>query len=1177
MAAEMFKKIFLTILVLLVLLIVGTTVWLNSWPYTYFFVIICVLIFVLFMGIFISQHINLRAQMFIHLLMSKNIISIVKSFWYEYLFVRKCNSYLKKINKKLEESNGNLNLRNVYLVFGGRTNEGAYLLGCNGGFIIEVTDSCEAFKCWDVNRNIYIEMMSNEVSDKNISDGRRNLILTKQIKKYTLNNDIKAFVVLSSYKMVLDFKKPHNLSSIKAINENINIIHRALNDVIPIQIVITECHALNGYSQFCMNSNMQFKHSTVGFSAPVNDRYEQNAGFLNDAFQSIFNTLCKVRLSLPNQEKAMINWSAMYLIPEQIVGIKNEVVSYIDALINGVGSNKRSALIGLHFSLGDVRLSNDLKNEIEIQNNGNPQAVSTNCFDDKIFSSIIPNSNQTQRVFVSNIKKYKFAKRIISYMLPSVYALLCILTTLIFFRNYQNINYLSDVDRRYTSSVNQLTDSRELINIFGNKITSFNRSFNQSNIPTFGFNHTENYIQKLKYQYVDLFQEKILNQANVYLDRSLDLIMDVPDIRLVSQHVRFLRNRIKCIKNIKATKHEFEVEDNFACRGILNPHNYINWSNDDAELQNGFKRYVRWQSNHLVTAGMIAADQKRLYQLVFMNHQDDGWILNSVADISAESGMIMSRELLAPILSDEINSLQINNAYTIFGRETILGFLNDVGESYASDYKYIKGYSPKFSTDYDFQGNEFDIHYANYIRNYNENYLTAWEAYLKIFSNGFSVTYPSEYKKLVKTISNNNSAYEKLVITSYRQLLPIRDSMVLNDEAIPEWLSDVMNLGYMLSKRNSNENSMSIAGLSTLHRIDSDMRSPSSINGFLHQAKSVLGYQDNFTENPKHKVSSSEYAQLYTKYTNKLALIYDTSKSPDEAFKLLREYVETGQQLNKMGLVAEATYLLKTIVGKYFNPRVILDDVLIRAQYSDVMYFLFRQSELYVQKRWGILQELNSVNTTNALTKLKTVRRNGEFWAFYRNISAMFLMKKPPYQYQRMNIVGQTFRFTDSYLRTLVIAEKLNGLKNEAFSFNIDTIPAEARTQRKALPIETKLTFICDSKEIVITNRNYHLTKKVLLNPLTCTEINIQIVLDSVVLQKKYVGEWCYFDFRKKIVNRFLTLPISELDVISGHLPENNLIDIVTGFSLREIDNISALESLRTIMFPKNIVDVTSL
>ena len=340
------------------------------------------------------------------------------------------------------------------------------------------------------------------------------------------------------------------------------------------------------------------------------------------------------------------------------------------------------------------------------------------------------------------------------------------------------------------------------LNEYGAKIEKFDETINKRWISNLGFTQAEAMLVEVKRGYSDAFNQEVLQSAEQYLDRSLELIADVPAATLVFKHVNFLHNRIgilqsdwMSLRSIPTIDAVEQLDYSLTIPDVKNTSS----TKLASFMSTNYLKYLNWQTNKDQVEKMIARDQRRLHALVVNKNIGTAWISELIEQDSDIPEYNLARLTKGFAVVSNQENVTLDLAYTKQGRDKLLAIIDDI-ETFeqsmrtSEEYKTVSVSSKASSI-----VNSNTTIYENYLDNYTKAYIRAWREYLQYYGNGFHKLDSLDAAAFMETMLANDSPYDRLFSRAYSELNPIRDLMLLNGEKTPLWMQNVLTIATMIN------------------------------------------------------------------------------------------------------------------------------------------------------------------------------------------------------------------------------------------------------------------------------------------------------------------------------------------------------------------------------------------
>ncbi|MFV2056138.1 MAG: type VI secretion protein IcmF/TssM N-terminal domain-containing protein [Thiohalomonadales bacterium] len=950
------------------------------------------------------------------------------------------------------------------------------------------------------------------------------------------------------------------------IQKLIIVAQTALKLQLPIHTVVTNLEVIKDTNQFFNALDLKDTGGAFGYCVDRKNQFASLVEFVDTAYTSMYRALNLLRLTL-HPTDVVVDQSLIHFTPEKIKATKSKVSQFLESMLPDISTDSSKQIGSLYFTANysSERSQQDVSLGTNTEKESSKHTFRHELFGDELYTQVIPALDYLEPVLMKKNVWSKLLYRNNIRILVSVFTTIFVMLTFSLYQNMSDLIHIRSIDSSYSNNTHANIDAYSALNELGIYIEKLADERQARWNSNFGFTKTDHMLDKLKRRYAHDFKKKILTKADNYLDSSLDLLTDVPEARLVFQHVNFLHNRIGLLQSDWASLPSTAPVPAVArldYRVTIPDLNDVSSIKMAEFMSKNYFKYLKWQTDENEIARMQGRDQYRLRELVMSKNMDMAWLTETIEHDKKipEYSLQGITEGFAKI--DDADNVSLDLAYSKHGRDALLAIIGDMETSLRD---FDKSDTQDDNSELRVASTivvESNNLYTTFLDQYNVNYVSAWAEYLSFYTRGFQSSGGLDNVKFVTYLENGKSPYNKLFARAFEELTPVRDSMVLNGERVPSWLQDVLDMARTIRT-------------STLEEVRSSVDSlPSLVDKAGKYIAIIDGLSNNVTLNV-HEALVNKRNVDYQTYSSLLSDIIGKTHRPKDSFELLETYLGnvTTAQEGKTDLINELLIILRKMAGGEGNDIRWLVCNILRAQMLDVVHILFIQASKYIQSSWVQLYKNEYDRQLAPLTLYKKLSRENKFLSFYQDYLKASVSRDRLGIFTSEKILSRQFNFTPQYLNLLGIADRISNLETTIAKVSIEAIPTGINSDSKEVPFQTRLTIECGTQTLLLTNKNYKVEESIEVNPLECTSVVIKILIGKLTLTKRYTGEWSYFDFRRDFQFGQRSIPVRELEVSNGLLQDYDITKVIVGYRIKEGLVFETLAKLREVSFPEYIID----
>ncbi|MBI5590665.1 MAG: type VI secretion system protein ImpL [Deltaproteobacteria bacterium] len=878
----------------------------------------------------------------------------------------------------------------------------------------------------------------------------------------------------------------------RSIRQRMDELMRVLGARFPVYVLVTKCDLIQGMTQFCERLPEKALDHAMGFLN--HDLTASIASFHERAMHTMSERLKDIRLQLLHQPGFGKPDPELLLFPEEFEKLTSGLLAFTRGAFQENPYQETPILRGMFFSSGRQEgspYSHFLKSVGLIDDRDVLPGTSKGMFLFDFFSKILPGD---RGLFAPTLRAVQWSRLTRNLGLTAWVAIAIALCGLLSFSFIKNLRILKDFSREFASPPalqGEIGPDVVLMDRFRETILQMEARNRSWWIPRFGLNESQEVETRIKEVYCKQFEGNVLGSYDKRMaERMTGFTVSTPD-QALGQHLAHLIRRVNLLRG------RLNGEDLSMLQARPQP-GYATFSPDEShplmpELQGRLEHLYQfdliWRKDPGRVNQEIAYLQTWIKQLLAMKQNDLSCLIAMVNADPSLTGVTLADFWGGVPARKEV---AIPPAYTLKGKEAIDVYIKEM-ETAITDPLVIAGAKQEFR------------------KSYKKSYLDAWEAFGAQVPSGIQrLAGKTDWHKVIDRIAIGQDPYFSFLSRLKNEIAPFTENtdrgwvgLVNNFDTAKQDAAgqDVLPKAGLLSQAAEK-------GKNIFSQVEKTTGKPDAakmIESRLEAAAALKNYQKALFELSKAAVSRKEAYEIAAK-----AFAEDSANPPspfitaDKSIRALQTFFQNGAAPSKM--------FWDLISG----PRQLLWD------------FVCRETACYLDKLWEekVLVEIEGITSPEEVNAL-ILGEKGPAMDFLKGPVAPFIDRNLKRGFYARNVMEREIAFNPDFLSYFTRgtkdvraaqAEKAMAARQGSpapeapsqfsQSVTIKGMPTDVNPDAATRPHATHLELQCTDKSTHLINLNYPIRKIFDWSAQTCGDVVFTIEIGTMVLTKKYNGNW---------------------------------------------------------------------
>ncbi|MEA5113321.1 MAG: type VI secretion protein IcmF/TssM N-terminal domain-containing protein [Geobacteraceae bacterium] len=854
----------------------------------------------------------------------------------------------------------------------------------------------------------------------------------------------------------------------RAIRRRVDELMRALGVRFPVYTLVTKCDLVNGINRFCECLPEKSLSQPMGF---INqDISPDAAAFLDRALNTTDERLRNLRLQLLHELREKRADPALLLFPEEFERLKHGLGVFMGNVFSENPYQETPVLRGVFFSSGRQEGSPHSRFSECAATAGIGEALpgtDKGLFLHDFFSSILPGDRYLLAPTRRSIEWRSLTGNLGLTSWVIVGVAICGLLSFSFVKNMKTIRDISQEVSGPSTLKGETLSNLVALERFRREIAGVEEQNRNWWIPRFGLKESIRVERELKARYCRQFRGFLLAPFDQQLAGSMANLSPATPDEVYGQFVVHVVRRINILK---------ARAEGAGMEGLLaKPQpSYVTFLNnpDPGEAKKTFGplylSYLLWRTDAGDAVRETADLQSWLKQMIAAKNGNLQWIS---AWVDSQSGLtsVSLKDFWGGSLAAQ-GEKWVQPSFTRKGKKAVDSLLQEL-RSALPDPGLITSKKAAFATWY------------------REAAFGSWQGFAAGFSKGIErLRGAGEWRSVAAVMADDKGPYFSLLNRIAIELEPLA-----KEGALPPWLQQVYS--YQAER------------LQGVARVPARLRSVGGGNRVIRAVRRTIG-RDAEASPVKSPLVAGKSCQAYRKA---LAAIAPAAASRSLAFQLASQTFAQDRMTGTSHFYTAATALsnMKNDMGAAGSDELFWQ--LQRGPLEFLWAFVRKESGCQLQSMWEeqVLAPTLGMTPQQALPVL--VGPDGLAWRFMKGPAAPFLAGSRN-GYRTKEAMGGTvplqpalFAFFGKGAQAQAAVAAMGRPQN--FNVGIRGLPTDANSEAALKPHATRLELQCGGNSQTLVNSNYPVSRTFSWSPDTCGDVDLQIEIGDVVLNRHYMGQ----------------------------------------------------------------------
>lgn len=857
----------------------------------------------------------------------------------------------------------------------------------------------------------------------------------------------------------------------RAIRRRIEELMRALGVRFPIYTLVTKCDLVNGINRFCECLPGKSLSQPMGF---INqDLSPDVAAFLERALTTTDERLRNLRLQLLHEPREISADPALLLFPEEFERLKHGLGVFMGNVFSENPYQETPVLRGVFFSSGRQEGSPHSRFSECAATAGKGEALpgtDKGLFLHDFFASILPHDRSLLAPTRRSIEWRSLTGNLGLTSWVIVGVALCGLLSFSFVKNLKTIRGISQEVSRPSTLRGETLSNLAALERFRREIAGAEDQNRNWWLPRFGLNESIRIERELKARYCGQFGSFLLTPFDQQLASSMAAMSPATPDEAYGQYVVHVVRRI----NILKARSEGVGMEGLQVKPQPSYVTFLNTNDSGLTLEAKktfgplYLSYLVWRMDQRDAAREMADLQSWLKQLIAAKNGNLQWI---AAWVDSQSGLpsVALKDFWGGSLTAQ-GERQVPPSFTRKGKSAVDLLLWEL-QAALSEQGLIAPHKAAFATWY------------------RDSALASWQGFAAEFSKGIErLRGAGEWRVVAAGMAADKGPYFALLNSMALELEPLA-----KESALPPWLQQVYR--YQAGR------------LQDVVRAPAGLRRIGGGNRVVRTVRRTIG-RDAEASQLQSPLAAGKASRDYRKA---LAAIAPAAASRSLAFQLASQTFAEDRVTGASHFYAAANALAAMKNDMAASGPDELFWQLQRGPMEFLWAFVRKESACLLQSAWEeqVLAPTMGMTPQQALPVL--VGPDGLVWRFMKGPAAPFL-RGSANGYRTKEALGGTvqlqpalFTFLGKGAQAQAVVAAMGRPQN--FNVGIRGLPTDANAEAALKPHTTRLELQCGGSSQVLVNSNYPASRTFSWSPETCGDVDLQIEIGDVVLNRHYVGQ----------------------------------------------------------------------
>ena len=860
---------------------------------------------------------------------------------------------------------------------------------------------------------------------------------------------------------------------------------------VPVYILVTKLDHIAGMNHFFRLFPDQMHAQSMGARISGEPAAQQVSHAIRKAFTQVMDNVNRLKLTLLAEYKQQEIHPLAMVFPDELARLEQSLVTWMSAVFEDNPYQENPVLKGMYFSSARQegmplsRIVSNLGFDDELHNQ---QPTRLSLFLHDFFRQAVVRDKDIFYPTARSSKLQVLNQNLGVASWVGANALAALVLTLSF---THNLSIMRQLDEKVPASFalkEEFAPDLQLIDQMREAINNMRAGLEGWWVPWFGLNHSEQVVERFAGIYNSHFWKALLIPMDKDIERSLRRAADGGlSLEQIASHVDLMAKRIKLIRTA-LDEHDKLVELSVTERPrflFMIPPQYDN--NRDAmseTLATNYLNYLDWQDNSRLLKEELNRELEKLKTLLAQEGIGLDWLVHW-ADMQEQFPAVAGKDYWGsdPKLTKG-EQLYVSRAYTPKGWQAINDFLTEIE---AANPLIGRKDRQRFES------------------RYRQNYLQAWQEYLRLFPTGEQVWQGEDKQiELARKLAGDESPYQRLLRTLPEMLEPAME-LTTEKDFVPGWMHlvyryDQLNeVGYQKLLQMGD----GVIGQVVKHASKSLGKLKSKLHG--NESQETLALQD-----------LKAYKHLRA-YRETLTAMGEAVLAQPSAYSLAKEsFTEAGAISGEPKQAVNRNFWgqdrLREILGKG-SPGEELFWQLLSKQSEQLWGIMLAQAQIHIQGLWqnDVIAQATGLTGWELIDTLQG--NNGKVWEFQKQVATPFLDHNNRVGFSPRKLYSRTLRFDADFIALINRGRMGVQSLTNTHRVRLDGRPTGTNARATVQPHKTKLLMTCGSGNQELVNQNYPISKTFNWVPQDCGDVTLEIYVGDLVLEKKYSGYNAFLKF----------------------------------------------------------------
>ncbi len=901
------------------------------------------------------------------------------------------------------------------------------------------------------------------------------------LSKYRKKEPLNGLIVTVSADKLLNSSPEVLAEDGRKIRARIDELMLALGSKFPVYVMVTKCDMIQGMTQFCDRLPEKSLTQAMGL---INHNIQEDAdGLEKHAVDSIDERLRNCRLLLLHEARAKTIDPALILFPDEFSQIGNGLKSFISRAFQQNPYQETPILRGIFFSSGRQEgtpyshflASLGLIGESEVL-----PGTSKGLFLHDFFGKILP---KDRGIFAPTQRALDWSRLTRNLGLTSWAAILiavCGLLSFSFVKNMQAMRGVPEDFLKPSLLKGDVLGDVATMDRFRRAILMVEERNRNWWIPRFGLTESIRVEEEFKKHYSHQLWEGYLSPLDRDMkSRMVNFSPATPDDQF-SEYIAHLVRRINLLRTVLKNRElaELAAQPTPPYKILIGDSSAAMIPEVREQLADVYLYYLLWNKDTEQLNGELIDLRKWLSHILDSKGENLHWLV--VWANSQENIEPVRLQDYWPGSNQPPDAVQVPSAFTGPGKQAIDNFILELEAA-------LPDPGPPIIARRKFEFNDW----------YRKNYIAAWHDYAAGFPAGAdTLAGLDEWRQMLPRAATANDPYFLLL-----DRLTEEFAAFAGQGDLPGWTKLLYAYQNLNAKAEVAGTGDKVRESSLLERAGQKGSALlGRMGGRIEQATRVISVEDEL-----------KAARALNSYKKELRTVIPLTASPKESYDLaVRVFKE---ETTPFAAAHQHLLQIKSSLATGEQDEKIFWDLLNGPTFF-IWSFVRTATAGHLQNIWekDVLAEVQGISDQQRLSNL-LLGDEGYGVKFIRGPAAPFLSRSPKKGFYAVTAMEGSIPFDPAFLDFLTKGVSGQRTARDSYNIVIEGRPTDCNADASIQPHATHLLVQCSEGTIQLDNYQYPIRKAVKWSPTTCGDVNFQIEISDLVLNKKYSGSLAFAEF----------------------------------------------------------------